>query len=212
MLEEEDAPKSVDSSLYKADIGELDAYRYYHPYLTSRGLSKAFILNNKIGFDKLTARVTIPIFLDGVYYGCAKRTVIDEQPKITYNSGMPKSEIVYKPLTSDGNSEYLLIVEGPIDALKSSYYNQDAVAILGCQPSAKQLELAQRIANGRTIILALDNDNPGKRGTEKWIDMVIDMDTTVMVYPENIKDIGEMNEQQFNNSLENSILFWEYAN
>lgn len=202
-------PEEMKESKYIANEAELLNYRYFHPYLTNRGLSKKFILANRIGFDKKEARVTIPIYFNDVYYGCAKRTVVDETPKITYNYGMPKNQIVYQPLTNTGKSEYLIVVEGPIDALKASYLNQDSVAILGCHPSNVQIKHITKIANGRTIILALDNDTPGKKGIEKWIDLTIDISTSIMIYPIDVKDIGEMNKEQFDNSLNGSLSFWE---
>lgn len=198
-----------DETPYSANECELLNYRYFHPYLTNRGLSKEFILANKIGFDKKEARVTIPIYFNGTYYGCAKRTVVDETPKITYNYGMPKNKIVYQPLTNTGETEYLIVVEGPIDALKASYLNQDSVAILGCHPSNVQIKHITNIANGRTIILALDNDTPGKKGIEKWIDLTIDISTSIMIYPIDVKDIGEMDREQFSSGLSKSRSFWE---
>jgi DNA primase len=199
----------IEQDSYRADECELINYRYFHPYLKNRGLSREFILANKIGFDKKEARVTIPIYFNGTYYGCAKRTVIDETPKITYNYGMPKNKIVYQPLTNTGETEYLIVVEGPIDALKASYLNQDSVAILGCHPSKAQIDHITKIANGRTIILALDNDAPGKKGIEKWIDLTIDISTSIMIYPIDVKDIGEMDREQFSSGLSKSQSFWE---
>lgn len=208
LLDEEIEEKTAEKT-FTADENELLNYRYYHPYLANRGLSKDFILRNKIGFDKKQARVTIPIYFNNTYYGCARRTVVDETPKITYNDGMPKNQIVYTPLTNTGYTEYLMVVEGPIDALKASYLGQDSAAILGCHPSKAQIQHITEIANGRTIILALDNDTPGKKGIDKWIDLTIDISTSIMIYPIDVKDIGEMNKDQFNSGLTKSLSFWE---
>jgi DNA primase len=112
-------------------------------------------------------------------------------------------------LTNTGETEYLIVVEGPIDALKASYLNQDSVAILGCHPSKAQIDHITKIANGRTIILALDNDAPGKKGIEKWIDLTIDISTSIMIYPIDVKDIGEMDREQFSSGLSKSQSFWE---
>lgn len=195
---------------YSADINELANYRYFHPYLVSRGLTREFILANKIGFDRNRARVTIPIFFNARYYGCAARTVIDEVPKIIYNAGMPKDKILYTPLVKN-NSEFLVVVEGPIDALKACYLGQDSACILGCHPSVAQINQIKGIANGRPIVLALDNDEPGKRGVERWFNLTSDIETRLIRYPDSIKDIGEMNKQQFDYAISNSVLFWEYA-
>jgi DNA primase len=195
---------------YSADTNELVNYRYFHPYLVGRGLSREFILANKIGFDRNRARVTIPIFHNGKYYGCAARTVVDEVPKITYNAGMPKDKILYTPIVKN-NSEFLVVVEGPIDALKACYLGQDSTCILGCHPSIAQINQIKGIANGRPIVLALDNDEPGRRGVEKWFNLTSDIETRLIKYPDRTKDIGEMSKQQFDYAISNSVLFWEFA-
>lgn len=193
---------------YIVDEGELRKFRYFHPYLVGRGLSKEFIIANKIGFDPDRARVTIPIYFNGKYYGCAARTVVDEVPKITYNKGMPKDKILYMPIVRH-NSEFLVVVEGPIDALKASYYGQDSACIMGCNPSPDQINLIKGIANGCKVVLALDNDEPGKRGIEKWFKLTSDIETSIFSYPPDVKDIGEITKEQFENGLTQSILFWE---
>jgi hypothetical protein len=195
---------------YSADQSELANYRYFHPYLVGRGFTREFILANKIGFDPNRVRVTIPIFFCGKYYGCAARTVIDEIPKITYNSGMPKDRILYTPVVKR-DSEYFVVVEGPIDALKACYLGQDSASILGCHPSVLQINQIKSLANGRPIVLALDNDEPGKKGTERWFKLTCDIEARIFAYPEGVKDIGEMNKQQLDQGLSNSSLFWEYA-
>lgn len=156
----------INEQEYRGNLSELKEYRkWYHPYLESRGFNKEFCIKNKIGFDKESIRVTIPIFFFGNYYGCIRRSVVpDEIPKVIYDSGLQKDKIVYLPLTNTGNSDKLVIVEGAFDALKVSLYNQDVCSILGCHASADQINLINRIANGRTIVLALDNDTPGHDG------------------------------------------------
>ena len=206
LLEQEE--QQIEENQYTANETELIKFRYFHPYLVKRGLSKDFILANKIGFDPERARVTIPIYFEDKYYGCAARTVIDEIPKITYNKGMPKDKILYMPVVRH-NSEFLVVVEGPIDALKASYFGQDSACIMGCNPSLVQINLIKRIANGRKIVLALDNDDPGKRGIEKWFKLTSDIETSIFAYSQGVKDIGDMNKQQFENGLQQSALFWE---
>lgn len=194
---------------YSAEVSELKKYAFFHPYLLSRGFTREFILSNKIGFDKNTARITIPIFFNEVYYGCAKRTVINDIPKILYNSGMPKDKILYCPLTNTGKSEYLLVTEGPIDALKASMFGQDSVSIMGCHASKDQMEFTKKLAKGRQVVLALDNDEPGRKGIQKWLSLTSDFDAVIFSYPDEVKDIGEISETEFNNGITKAKPFWE---
>jgi DNA primase len=206
---EEQESEDTEDIQYNADVNELKEYRYFHPYMVSRGFTKEFIFNNQIGFDKKSIRATIPIFFEDTYYGCAKRTAIDETPKILYNSGMPKDKILFSPLTNDGSGDYLLVTEGPIDALKSSLFGQDAVAIMGCHASETQISLTKKLANGRQIVLALDNDEPGRRGIDKWLKCTSDFDTLIFNYDDGVKDIGDTTRQQFYNGITSGKLFWE---
>jgi len=193
---------------YKPNELELLNYKYYHPYLEGRGFDKEFILANKIGFDRDKLRVTIPIFLFDQFIGVAARTVVSDIPKISYNAGMPKDKILYIPLTCNHKSDTIVITEGPIDALKGSYYGYDTVSILGCQVSEAQMDLIYEYAVGRQIIIALDSDQPGKNGTNKFISMLPDIDD-VKIFCYNginsvIKDPGDATKNQMNYGILNA--------
>lgn len=196
---------------YKADINELKNYRYYHPYLESRGFSKEFILKNKIGFDKQSLRVTIPIFLFGDFFGCIRRSVCGDVPKVVYDNGMPKERIIYCPLTNTGQGDIITVCEGFADSLKSSFYGIDSCSILGCLISEKQIELVYEFANGRDIIWAMDNDDPGREGLNRIIRMIPGIDNSrIFEYCDDIKDIGDSSEQQFRYGIDNARMVIDY--
>lgn len=214
-LAEKSEEKSAEETAtdYKADINELKKYKYYHPYLESRGFSKEFILANKIGFDKKSLRVMIPIFLFGTYYGCIQRSVVSDTPKVRYADDMPKEKVVYWPLTARNKGETLTVTEGFADSLRFSSFGYDSVSILGCQCSQTQLELIYKIANGRQIIWALDNDPPGQEGTLKILNMVSPIDNS-KIFNYNgmeVKDPGEIStKEEMDMGIENAMTILEY--
>lgn len=210
------APRTGENSAknnqeYKADINELKNYRYYHPYLESRGFTREFVLKNKIGFDPITLRITVPIFFKGQFWGCIKRSVCGDVPKVKYNSNMPKEQLLYLPLSNTNKSEYFMVNEGFADALKASFYGQDSCAIMGCLISEQQMRLVYEQADGRPIIWAMDNDPPGEAGTDRCIKLSPGIDLNkVFVYNGEAKDVGEMSEQDFKYGVENAIDVLDY--
>lgn len=211
--------KETEENKYIADPNELSNYRFYHPYLESRGLTKEFCLKNKIGFDKTALRVTIPMFFRGEYMGCARRSVAGDIPKISYNSGMPKDQMLYLPLTNTNKTSQFLLVEGPIDALKASFFGFDSGAILGCLISEKQMWAVYDEADGREIIVALDNDHPGIEGISRVIDKLHGLDNVrIFKYSEKwkndkgepVKDIGDCNKEMIEWGIENAVSILEY--
>lgn len=219
LLECDNFAEEIEEVKYVADSNELLNYKFYHPYLESRGFTKEFCLKNKIGFDRVALRVTIPMFFRGEYMGCARRSVIGDIPKISYNNGMPKDRMLYLPLTNTGKTEHLLLVEGPIDALKASFFGFDSGAILGCLISDKQMWAAYDEANGREIIIALDNDPPGIEGISRIIDKLQGLDNVrIFKYSDKwkndkgelVKDIGDCNKEMIEWGIENAVSILEY--
>lgn len=213
----DDEPKKfaeITEQEYKGNIEELKEFRkWYHPYLESRGFNKDFCIKNKIGYDRENARVVIPIFLFGNFYGFIRRSVIpDEQPKVRYDSGLKKDQIIYLPLTNTNKSDKLVVTEGAFDALKVSLYNQDVCSILGCHASSEQINLINRIANGKTIVLALDNDFPGQDGMMNYFKDANAFDN-LEIFNYNgtaFKDPGEMPGINIIYGIENAKSILEY--
>ena len=82
-----------------------------------------------------------------------------------------------------------------MDRLKFLQYGENnVVAILGWKASNEQIKKLKD--KGITkIISALDNDRPGKKGTEYLKKF---FDVTRFTYLKGVKDPGDMNQQMFN--------------
>lgn len=186
-----------------SDEGELKKYRFKHPYLLRRGFSAEILRKNQIGFDKETARVTIPVFFQGRYYGCIKRSACGFEPRYLYPDNLQKSAIVYSPepmASKDDSVEFW--TEGSLDALKIAQFGYHANAILGSMFSVVQMDILKK--SPRRKVILLDNDKAGKQGTQHLLENYKGTDIEVFVYPENIKDPGDFTEEMFEQQLCNT--------
>lgn len=185
-----------------SDSSELRSYQFIHQYLLRRGYSRELIVRNRIGFDKGSTRITIPVFHNGAYFGCIKRTVLDIHPRYVYPANFQKSALIYAPKCVKVLSPDVEIwCEGPLDALKAAQHGYIAKAILGCAISRVQIQYLEETP--REVILALDNDEPGQRGVSELLRLTNRFDISILRYPDGIKDIGEMTNEQLDWSVLN---------
>lgn len=188
-----------------ADPNELKNYRFLHPYLIKRGYTREIILKNKVGFNKVNARVTIPLVYGGKYYGCIQRSVLgDAQPKYMYPKNLQKSAILYQPRPIELiNNDVTIWNEGSLDALRGAQYGYSTNGMLGCQMSNIQMRVFN--SDPRTQILMLDNDAPGIKGTLDVLRRTNRSDVYVAVYPDGKKDPAELTQQEYQQVVENAI-------
>lgn len=207
MLNELNADEHIEESISNFDVDELDDYKFYHPYLLSRGISKEFARMNLLGLDKKTGRVTIPIFFEGEYYGCAKRSIFaDTVPKISYEESFPKDKIIYICPSYQGLSNSLLVVEGPFDCLIPTKFGQDTVSTFSAEFSLEQVKIIEKFAEGRQIILGFDNDGPGRKAVDKFLNLCYNpLAIKVFEYQnENIKDPGMLTKESLDYGITNA--------
>lgn len=135
----------------------LEAYSY----LIKRGLlEKKYILNFDLKFDIKSKRIIFPLKYRGEYIGWQGRDITGRcevekgYPKsLTGPIGFKKSKALYN-YDRVYNKEFITIVEGPIDAIKS--YLCNPVALFGKNLSIFQKELIRQMPNLKKIIIALD--------------------------------------------------------
>jgi DNA primase len=80
------------------------------------------------------------------------------------------------------DKEFVIVVEGPMDALSI-----DAVAILGAEIMDKQALLINRL--GRRVIVVPDRDADGKRTIEQAI--LNRYSVSMPTWPEGVKDVND---------------------
>lgn len=104
----------------------------------------------------------------GTFIGVIGRTIIkDHKPKY-YNSQVTKQNHLFCLDVAKKNilrNDYVLVVEGPVDALRLNKYGIPAVAVLGTTLTDYQLFLVSKYTEN--ILLCFDPDRAGESGVEK---------------------------------------------
>ena len=115
---------------------------------------------------KFADRIIIPFKADDVVFYFQARALYDQTPKYLN----PSTEIAPKPsdilYPYDENEDYLVVCEGPLDALSLQRKGINATATIGSSVSPRQAEILSTFQG--KIILGYDNDEAGQRGIEKF--------------------------------------------
>jgi DNA primase len=168
-------------------------------YMKNRGFSPKIL---KECGAKINCNVKYPLIfpmLDmGEFRGWVCRTTdkqTEAKRKYLYNEGFSRRNT----LVGDYDAEVVTIVEGYMDRLKMMQYGaKNVVAILGWKITDQQINKLRK-QQVKYIISALDNDACGKKGT-KYLETFFNV--TRFVYPEGIKDPGEMDKKTFQEAHE----------
>lgn len=169
---------------------DLKQYDYIHPYMFKRKLTEEVISRFHIGYDPKTNSLTFPVFNEGKLVFIVRRNVDHKY----FN--MPK--LNPKPiwgLDDVKDSEEVIVCESVINALTCYVYGKQAIALLGTGTS-DQLEKLKSL-KARKLILALDGDEAGRRGTRKILNSLRDLKlVSVMEIPEG-KDVNDLTKGEF---------------
>ena len=115
---------------------------------------------------KFTDRIIIPFRSDDTVFYFQARALYDQSPKYLN----PSTEIAPKPsdilYPYDEDEDYLVVCEGPLDALSLQRKGINATATIGSSISPRQAEILSTF-NGK-VILGYDNDEAGQRGIDKF--------------------------------------------
>lgn len=154
---------------------ELDSYAFYHPYMYKRYLTNDIIDEFDIGYDKdfklsnghITPCLTFPVRdLTGGTRFIARRSI--DGKMYNYPVNINKSDFLYGLYESNkifGDYPCLYVCESMFNALTLIQWGKPAVALLGTGCN-NQYELLKKV-NARQLVICLDNDSSGIRGTEK---------------------------------------------
>jgi DNA primase len=107
-------------------------------------------------------RIIIPYFTEeGKPFYFQARTLVDRDPKYLNPSkslyGIKTSEILFP---YDKTKEYVIVTEGPLDAMSLRAAGFNATCTQGCKMSTTQAKELK----GKKVILAYDNDESGREG------------------------------------------------
>lgn len=168
--------------------------------LIERGFTKETLSFLEIGYSKIKDRVVIPV--RNTQYeivGLIGRAVYDWQdPRYLYNKGFKRADVLFN-IQNAKRFDECIVVEGSLDCAKviqSGYIN--SVATLGAKVSANQISMLKKWFDKITIFS--DRDDAGDAMCRAIIDSCEGKELFRMVIPDNLKDPGEMSEQEIQQS------------
>lgn len=148
-------------------------------YLASRNLyleDYDFYWTPKIGFSN---RLIIPFYKDNVIVGYTARAIGDSKPKYISEQ---QPGYVFNLDKQTHNKDFVLVAEGPIDAISI-----EGCALLGAEIKDSQNWLLKQL--GKEIILIPDRDHEGPKTVEQAIEY--GWSVSMPDWPAGVKDIND---------------------
>ena len=166
-------PKIVDYTEY---LHKCHENVYQTDYFCNRGLSEETVDRFNLGYDPEKHLVTIPYNSD--YKGYVDRVLWDGSSKYyKHGNEIFNMNALYEVginVWLFGNSDYVYITEGQIDAMSFMEIGLDAIGLGGVNEVSKLVEQLKNRPSNKILVLALDNDKAGKRATGKFIEELAD--------------------------------------
>jgi len=178
-------------------------------YIAHRGLDDNMIQHFNLHYCDRTKRVIFPVEFEDKIVGYQARDITGEQePKILSSKGFQKTRFLYNynKLLYD-LPDYVVLVEGPIDCIKSYEYN--SVALFGKHMSKDQLHLLLKIPTLKKVYIALDPEEEEGR-----FEMMKDLSAfweTLLVPVEIGKDIGMYSSWEIGMLLKRSQSIFDFG-
>lgn len=176
---------------------ELDSYRYYHDYMFKRKLTEEIINKFDIGYDWKTNCITFPVRDEnGNCLFVARRSVVSKFFNYPTNIEKP----VYGLYELPKGIDEVVICESMINALTCYVYGKPALALNGTG-TEYQIEQLKKLPI-RKLILALDPDEAGRKGTYK-LRKALQGYKIITEYKIPIgKDVNDLSKEEFENLIE----------
>ena len=148
-------------------------------YLVDRGIDPfayPFYWANKTGFNN---RLIIPFLYKGEVVGWTARAINDAKPKYLSEQ---QPGYVFNLDRQDNNREFVIVCEGPFDAISI-----DGCALLGAEIKDSQNWLLKQL--NKEIVLVPDKDHEGPRTVEQAIEF--GWSVSMPDWPEGVKDVND---------------------
>jgi DNA primase len=176
-------------------------------YFYGRRITQESILKFGLGFSENQDMVTIPVHSpDGMLLGFVGRSVEGKDFKNT--PGLPKSKTLFN-LNRVKTADKVYVVESSFDAIRLDQIGFPAVATLGANVSAMQIELLQKYFNN--VIVIADNDEAGGNMKNRLLEK-LGSRVSVIQLNNKYKDIGDMSDEDiksldftFDNAIANML-------
>lgn len=176
---------------------EQSSNRYMPQWFLDRGLTWETIMHFGIHYDAMMDAVVFPVYQLGVLVGTITRNWHQDLPKYVNSPDLPRAELVYGEISPTASS--IILVEGVIDALWLWQNGYNAVSLLGWALTDGQIDILRSYRFGE-VILALDNDIAGMKGTHEAVKKLTERgwllpQITIMKFPTGVKDANDCDPQ-----------------
>lgn len=195
----------------------IHSHKEAQDYLGKRGFKQQISEEWSLGYDDYSKRITIPVRdIDGKLVGFKGRAIEDgPYPKYmilgrnrnnSYYDFDPykKSEHVFGLNKFKDWDSYIVkgyLVEGELNAIAMEQHGYMAIGIAGSEFSEKQCELIREYCT--SIVIFLDNDKAGEKGTKKVVEMLSPY-MTVRIVQNAPGDAAELDTQTVKELVRNS--------
>lgn len=183
-------------------------------YLNKRGLSDAVIDEYKLGYGQFYRKPWITIPIKDIY-GNYSFFKLRQDPafgddKITYPKGIEAQLYEWEILTNPNNR--LVICEGELDRLL--LVSKDIAAITSTHGAMTfKEEWAEKVKKGEKIYICFDNDEAGRKGSERVAQILhkLGCETHIITLPEKIGEQGDITDYFIKLNGPVDDLFGKYA-
>lgn len=180
---------------------ELNKYRYIHPYMYERKMTDEVIEIFDIGYDITNKALTFPIQDEnGNCLFIARRSVNYKYFNYPNSAIKPLYGIYQLKKYAPKDLNEIIVCESMINCLTVWVYGKFAMALNGTG-SASQLEELIKLPY-RKIILALDPDEAGEKGTMRIFNKLKNYKLVTKLLIPKGKDINDLSKEEFDNLQE----------
>ena len=185
-------------------------------YLHKRGLTDAVIDAHKLGYGQFYRKPWITIPIKDVYGNYAFFKLRQDpalgNDKITYPKGAEAQLYEWDMLSNIDTDKQLVISEGEMDRLLLLSKGVPAITSTHGAMTFKE-EWIEKLGKGRKIYVCFDNDDAGRKGSERVAKMLenVGYETYIITLPEEVGEHGDITDYfvKLNGSTED--LFQKYA-
>ena len=185
-------------------------------YLNSRGINIESMQYFELGYSENMDMITVPVHSpDGIPVGVVGRSISDKRFK--NSKDLPRSKTMFNIHRAKKIGDRVIVVESSFDAIRVHQAGfPNVVATLGGHISGDNLGLLNRYFN--TVIIMTDADKAG-RDLGSAIAYKLSNKNILWashsygrIYPEGVKDAGDMSDEDIKACITNAISNFEYKN
>ena len=175
--------------------------------LVDRGYELEVLEDFEIGYSSVKDRVVIPV-RDPQYklVGLIGRAIHDWQdPRYLYNKGFKRADVLFN-IQNAKTYDSVIVCEGSLDAVKIAQAGfKNVVATLGAKVSLNQVKMIKKYFD--SVIVFSDNDDAGAEMRRAILEECRGKEMFTVSIPDDLKDPGDMTEQQIKQAITSKQLF-----